>query len=51
MQAIEDLSENLTILIIAHRLTTLKKCSQVVEIADGCISRIGTYKEMAIKSV
>ena len=51
MQAIEELSENLTILIIAHRLTTLKKCSQVVEIADGSISRIGTYKEMARKSV
>ena len=51
MKAIEDLSENITILIIAHRLTTLKKCTQIVEITNGGISRIGTYKEIATISV
>jgi ABC-type multidrug transport system fused ATPase/permease subunit len=46
MQAIEGLSEDLTILIIAHRLTTLKKCTQIVELSDGVIKRICTYQNM-----
>ena len=46
MQAIESLGNELTILIIAHRLTTLKNCTQIVELADGGIKRTGTYKEI-----
>lgn len=46
MQAIECLSENLTILIIAHRLTTLKNCTQVVELDHGRIKRVGTYQDI-----
>ena len=46
MQSIESLSEDLTILIIAHRLTTLRNCSQVVELGDGGIKRTGTYQEI-----
>jgi len=32
MEAIEGLSSDLTILIIAHRLTTLKNCTQIIEL-------------------
>jgi len=32
MHSIESLNETLTILIIAHRLTTLKSCKQIVEL-------------------
>jgi ATP-binding cassette subfamily B protein len=32
MQEIEELSSDLTILIIAHRLSTLKKCEQIIEL-------------------
>jgi len=32
MEAIEDLSADLTVLIIAHRLTTLKNCTQIIEL-------------------
>ncbi|TLU56824.1 MAG: ABC transporter ATP-binding protein [Chlorobium sp.] len=46
MEAIESLGHDLTILIIAHRLTTLKNCSQVVELGDGGIKRIGSYREI-----
>ena len=49
MQAIESLSTDLTILIIAHRLTTLKNCNQIVELGDGGIKRIGTYDEIVTK--
>ena len=44
MQAIENLSKDLTLLIIAHRLTTLKKCTQIVELGDGSIKRVGNYQ-------
>ncbi len=46
MQAIENLGKELTILIIAHRLTTLKNCTQIVELGDGGIKRTGTYHEI-----
>lgn len=46
MQAIESLSKDLTILIIAHRLTTLKDCTQIVELGEGNIKRSGTYQEI-----
>ena len=49
MQAIESLGKELTVLIIAHRLTTLKNCTQIVELADGGIKRIGTYAEIVSK--
>jgi ABC-type multidrug transport system fused ATPase/permease subunit len=46
MQAIECLSEDLTILIIAHRLTTLKNCTQIIELGGGGIKRIGSYHDI-----
>jgi ATP-binding cassette subfamily B protein len=50
MQAIDGLSENLTILIIAHRLTTLRNCTQIVELDDGAIKRTGTYQEIVTQA-
>ncbi len=49
MQAIESLSEDLTILIIAHRLTTLKNCTQIVELGDGGIKRVCNYQDIVNK--
>ncbi|MFH2135412.1 MAG: ABC transporter ATP-binding protein [Pseudomonadota bacterium] len=46
MGEIENLGDELTILIVAHRLTTLKHCTQVVELTNGSISRVGTYEEI-----
>ena len=46
MQAIGSLSQDLTLLIIAHRVTTLKNCTQIVEISDGTIKRVGSYKDI-----
>jgi ATP-binding cassette subfamily B protein len=51
MEAIEQLSGHMTILIIAHRLTTLKSCSQVVEIESGSIKRVGSYEQVALQSL
>lgn len=41
MLAIENLGDDLTILIVAHRLTTLAKCTQIFEINNG----IKNYKK------
>lgn len=46
MQSISGLSEDLTVLIIAHRLTTLKNCTQIVELGNCCVKRVGTYSEL-----
>ena len=48
MQAIEGLSEDLTLLIIAHRLTTLKNCTQIVELGEGGIIRAGAYRDLLL---
>jgi len=44
MQAIESLSGDLTLLIIAHRITTLKNCSQIIKLVDGEIKSIESFK-------
>jgi ATP-binding cassette subfamily B protein len=46
MEAIESLGNEITILIVAHRLSTLANCEQIVELLDGKIERIGSYHEM-----
>ncbi len=46
MQAINGLSAELTVLIIAHRLTTLRNCTKIIELADGCVRRVGSYQQI-----
>jgi len=46
MDSIKDLGKNITVLIIAHRVTTLKDCDQVVELGDSKIIRIGSYDDL-----
>ena len=43
MRAIEGLSKDLTVLIIAHRLTTLKNCTQIVELGAGGVRHVERY--------
>ena len=46
MEAIEGLSGKMTILIVAHRLTTVRNCKFLVELEGGVISRTGSYAEV-----
>jgi ABC-type multidrug transport system fused ATPase/permease subunit len=46
MRAIEGLSKDLTLLIIAHRLSTLRNCTQIVELSNGKINKIGNYENI-----
>jgi ABC-type bacteriocin/lantibiotic exporter with double-glycine peptidase domain len=43
MESIEGLDDGLTLIIVAHRLSTLKNCSLIVELEDGSIRQSGTY--------
>tara|TARA_A100001015_G_C15035808_1_gene736157 strand:- start:353 stop:2131 length:1779 start_codon:yes stop_codon:yes gene_type:complete len=49
MEAIRNLGKELTLIIVAHRLTTLKNCSQIIELDQGRVSRIGSYEEIINK--
>ena len=48
IEQISNSSDDITMLIVAHRLTTLKHCSMLVELEDGKIKKIGTYDEIVI---
>jgi ATP-binding cassette, subfamily B, bacterial PglK len=50
MESIENLGNELTIIIVAHRLTTLKSCDQIIELSQGKINNIISYNEL-IKTV
>jgi len=39
MQAVEDMSQSLTVVMIAHRLSTIALCDRVIELKHGCIVR------------
>jgi ATP-binding cassette subfamily B protein len=47
MESIEALDQDLTLLIVAHRLSTLRSCTQVIELSNGAVRRIGTYEAIA----
>ena len=49
MESIDGLSKDITMLIIAHRLTTLKTCSQIIELENGSIKHYGTYLDIINK--
>ena len=46
MQSIASLNQDLTIIIVAHRLTTLKNCSNIIELSNGKILRQGVYNDI-----
>lgn len=50
MDSIEVLGSGLTILIIAHRLSTLRQCNIIVELAQGRIVAHGSYDQVVERS-
>lgn len=48
---INSLGKNLTVLIIAHRLSTLKDCDVVYKLSYGKIKESGSYEQMCTKKV
>jgi ATP-binding cassette, subfamily B, bacterial PglK len=50
MKALEGLSRDLTILIIAHRLTTVRYCDNIIELEHGKVVAQGTYEQLCESS-
>jgi len=50
MEAIEALNRDLTILIIAHRLTTVEQCDKIIEMENGQVVAEGTYEQLLERS-
>ena len=46
MEAIYKLSKNITMILIAHRLSTVKKCDKIFMFEKGELKAQGTYKEL-----
>jgi ATP-binding cassette, subfamily B, bacterial PglK len=46
MDAVEDLNRDFTILIIAHRLTTVRRSDIIVELEKGRVVAQGTYEQL-----
>ena len=46
MEAIEALDRQLTVILIAHRLSTVRNCDRIVVLEKGRITGIGPYEEL-----
>lgn len=46
IQAFESLGNDVTLLMIAHRTTTLKGCTKIIELQNGIINRTIKYDEI-----
>lgn len=50
MDAIAALNRDLTVLLIAHRLTTVRRCDSIVELEGGRVVAQGTYDQLLERS-
>lgn len=44
-----DLERNMTCIIIAHRLTTIRSCNRIYVMKNGTVAETGTYKDLMEK--
>ena len=46
MDAVNNLSKDITIILIAHRLSTVKKCDKIILLENGEIKNQGKFEEL-----
>ena len=46
MEAVYNLGNKITIIIIAHRLSTVKMCKNIYLLEDGSVRSMGNYQEL-----
>jgi ATP-binding cassette subfamily B protein len=46
MKSIEKIGDDITMIIVAHRLTTLKNCDMIFDIKNGEVVKSGKYTEI-----
>lgn len=50
MEAIQGLGPQLTVILIAHRLTTVRECDTIFELEGGRVVAQGTFDELLVSS-
>lgn len=50
MEAVHNLSHSITIILIAHRLTTVRECDQIFLLEKGAVKASGDFNELVEKS-
>lgn len=50
VESLKDLDRELTILVVAHRLSTVKECDTIVQLENGRIVAHGTYEQLLSSS-
>lgn len=50
MVALEAMSREKTLIMIAHRLTTVKNCDRLYLLKNDTIADIGTYEELTSRN-
>jgi ABC-type multidrug transport system fused ATPase/permease subunit len=46
MQAIDNISQDITIIMVAHRLTTLRNCDRIIQLEQGLVKRTGSFSKI-----
>ena len=47
MEAVNNLDKDITIILIAHRLSTVKNCENIYVLEKGKIKNSGTFEELS----
>jgi ABC-type bacteriocin/lantibiotic exporter with double-glycine peptidase domain len=50
MEAVHDLKGEMTIIMIAHRLSTVRVCDRIVLLENGQVASMGTYQELFVSN-
>src|SRR6056297_1433645 len=50
MDAVQNIRNQKTIIMIAHRLSTVRKCDRIFLLKNGAVAAFGTYDELVAKS-
>jgi len=50
MESIKDIDKEITVIMIAHRLNTIKHCEKIFVLKDGFVEKEGKYDDLLISS-
>ena len=50
MEALENLSKDITLIMIAHRMSTVRSCDKIFLLEKGTIKAEGSYDELIVSS-